>query len=224
MLFRNYLFGGIRAIMLFAVMMALFAVPASAQVLYDNGSGNGAINGWGMGLDAGVADSFTLSGPSTLTGVNLVAWMNGSDTPVSVEWEIGTGTPFDLGSPPFTILDQGTGSFSTSTYITTSYGYSIDDASFGLPNVSLPGGATTYWLVLQNSADSAGYPFYWDESDGPSTAYCEDCGGTIGSESFQILGTTSAPEPGTLALLGIGLLCLAPLSLRRRVKSASFAA
>jgi hypothetical protein len=41
--------------------------------------------------------------------------------------------------------------------------------------------------------------------------------GSITSESFQILGTTSVPEPGSLTLFGTGLFVLSG-ALRRKLR------
>jgi hypothetical protein len=80
---------------------------------------------------------------------------------------------------------------------------------------------TTYWLQIGNSMATNGDDAGWDQSDGPSTAFKANVGALpdgfgcnglcTGSESFEIL---SAPEPGTLLLLGAGLIALA--GLRRR--------
>jgi hypothetical protein len=233
MVFRNYSFGRFAAIGLFAVVMAMFAVPASAQTLYSNGPIDGTVGGWTIGPASGgysVADSFTLSGASTLTGVaDIGLWTDPGDTPATVDWSIGT-SPFDTSD------GSGTGSLSGSALSPSSaYGiggyYSVYSEDFTLPSISLGGG--TYYLTLSNASVGNGDFVFWDENNGPSTAYdntigslynCDEVSDTSCSESFQILGTTSAPEPGTLALLGIGLLCLVPLSLRRRGTSVSSAA
>ncbi len=88
----------------------------------------------------------------------------------------------------------------------------------------------TYWLNLQNAANAAGDPIYWDENSGvgcggtdghgadcPSLA-SESAVGTIVPEGFTIQGTLnggSTPEPSSLALFGSGVLGIVGL-LRRR--------
>jgi hypothetical protein len=233
--FPNYLFGRISRIMLFAVMMAMFAVPALADsVLYDNGAGNGQIDALPISplTDANnnivpyaVADSFSLDGASILTRVNfqidLIPPIGSNDPPISVNWAIGTA--------PFTAdVHSGTADLSlTSTYLLTNGGgWDLYAEYFGLPSISL--GTGTYYLTLQNAVSSEGIPLSWDVSNGPSAAYLRE-GTTINdlgytdsdptsptygqtftySESFQILGNPiSTPEPATLALLGSGLLFL----------------
>ena len=217
--FRNYLLGRVRDIILFAVMMVMFALPASAtDVLYDNGPLDGTLSAWTINYGFAVADSFTLSGPSTLTGLNFWVWANTGDVPKTVDWEVGTGTPFSS----FTVLDSGTMNLTSTFLKTNSDGYDLDEESVSGGNYNV--GAGTYYLVLQNATTANGNTLYWDINNGPSIAYENTIGNVNGnlfpgsnSDSFQILGTTSAPEPGTLTLLGTGLLFL--VSRRRRTSN-----
>jgi hypothetical protein len=229
--FRNSLCARISAVIVFAVMMAMFAVPASAQVLYTNGPTNGIVNGWTINFGFEVSDSFTLTGNSMVTGGSIGTWEIPGDqgTLSSLDWAIGTA-PYSANEGSGT----ATGSHLTDTFdYTNEYGYPIDTVTYsGAGSLSL--GPGTYYLSLWDAVVPSGNPVYWDENNGPSAAYENgvgnlatgsiDCqlggafyGGTC-SEAFQILGTSTAtPEPGTLAMLGIGLLCLLPLGLRRRV-------
>jgi hypothetical protein len=218
MVFRTYLLGRVRGIILFTVMMAMFAVPASAtDVLYDNGPLDGTLSAWTINFGYAVADSFTLSGASTLTGLNFWVWANSGDVPKTVDFEIGTGTPFSS----FTVLDSGTINLTNTFLKTNSSGFDLDEESVSGGNYNL--GAGTYYLVLQNATTANSSALYWDINNGPSTAY-ESSFGPVkdnlfpgsNSDSFQILGTTSAPEPGTLTLLGTGLLFL--VGRRRRTR------
>jgi hypothetical protein len=246
--FRAYVGVRVLAVVLFGVMMAMLAVPASATpmtILYDNGAVNGTINSWDItsGWGDAVADSFTLSGDSTLMEVKFGEWVGQDYTPISVDWAIVSTLPnsWILGTGP--LLPGATAASLTNTKLAGLSPFDLDGTyydiyseNFILPNVSLASG--TYYLVLQNARTSEG-PTYsvgadWDINNGPSTAYTNwggnmndnlfvydpttDVEGT-GSNSFQILGTTSpTPEPGTLTLLGSGLIGLGMLRKRRQRK------
>jgi len=150
----------------------------------------------------------------------------------SVGWAIGTS--------PYGTNDGSGTSAATDTYLGEGIYAWINSVDFGLGGLNL--GPGTYYLTLQNAVSSGSDYVWWDENNGLSAGYAtgmgnladssSDCtegtfpafyGGTC-SESFQILGTSYVPEPGTLSLLAAGLLALLLLSFRRGVKSASRAA
>jgi hypothetical protein len=73
---------------------------------------------------------------------------------------------------------------------------------------------------LSNGAVNLGDPVYWDENDGPSSASLNTVG-TLGSESFTILGssgsgTGTTPEPESILLFGTGVIGLGAV-LRRKL-------
>ncbi|MGO9093590.1 MAG: hypothetical protein ACLQGV_00055 [Bryobacteraceae bacterium] len=187
-------------------LMSLAALPASAGVLYNNDFG-GVISGddldliaWTIDEGFSVTDSFVLPSNSTVDSINLALWAFPGDTLSTVDWYIQAN---DSPSDPLsgTIIASGTAS-PTNTLIGTNEGDYIYEESFDIPVLSLSGG-TTYWLQLANAVVPDGDPIYWDQSDGPSTAYESywgygmsgndgGCGGLCTySESFQLLGTPS---------------------------------
>jgi hypothetical protein len=90
--------------------------------------------------------------------------------------------------------------------------------SFSTGNISL--GPGTYYLVLQNAVNTGDHPDFWTENDGSSTAY-NSFEGSIGSESFQILGVTAAvPEPSTWAMMILGFCGVGFMAYRRKNKMA----
>ena len=212
-----------------ALLLATFAVPAPADsTLYTNGPFNGTIGSWAINSGFAVADSFTLSGNSTLTSVDFGVWRFPGDNTTTLDWAITTGTPFTVSS---TTLFSGTAAFSLGMDLGTFKGFDLNLATISLGGVSL--GAGTYYLTLQNAfGPNGGGSLFWDQNNGPSTAYdrdqdgngfllsgsgCTTSPGSTCSETFTINGTsTSIPEPGALVLLGTGLAGLLGMWGRRR--------
>jgi hypothetical protein len=203
------------------VVSALGVLPASADVLYDNGANTatsaGYYNGWNIGQGLAVSDSFTLSQASTITGVNfgILEWPNGGGDITALDFGITT-TP---NSYPI----SGHASVTTGPQTGTGADYwTLRTDSFSTGNISL--GPGTYYLVLQNAVNTASLVDFWTENDGSSTAYHNE-EGAIGSESFQILGVTAAvPEPSTWAMLLLGFAGIGFMAYRRKAKSALMAA
>jgi len=210
------------SVLLFTVLL-LFSLSGSgsAAVLYDNGPVNGTLDAFNIANGLSVADSFTLSSTSTVTGVVLYTWISG-DTPGYLDWYITSG-PFS-GSLGVTTYNQGIVSLSNTFLGTNTYGYNIYKDTFNIPSTTLPGG--TYWLQLDNARGNSDSPnIFWDDNNGPSQAWqtgtgnLNDFNGVPGnnSEAFQILGTTTLPEPSTMLLLGSGLVGL--VAFRKRFRA-----
>ena len=188
--------------------LALLCLPGllPAAPLYVNGALNGSIDAWTINFGYSVTNSFDISGASTATGVDFGAWYVPGDSFVTVDWMIGTTA---YGSE----IGSGTAAVSEAFQYTNGFGYDIYVDSFSLPSLGLAPG--TYWLTLQNAVMAGGNPVYWDENDGPSSAF-ENAEGAIGSEYFAINGpASSVPEPASLILIGSGLLFAAVLRRKR---------
>jgi hypothetical protein len=108
---------------------------------------------------------------------------------------------------------------------TNAYNYQVctETASFNGPTL----GNGTYWVNLLNAVTLDDDPIYWDENSGVG-CHSQGCPseaapggeGTLPSESFSILGTStgtsSVPEPESLVLFSGGLLTVVGF-LRRKV-------
>jgi len=192
--------------------LALAVIPASADTLYSNGALNGGVDAFTINFGYIVSNTFTAGAGSTVTGFDFYTWGIEGDTPLTVDWSI---TSAENGG---TVYGSGAGAALNNVFISNnSYGYAINRDTVSGLNVGLSGG--TYWLNLQNATTKEGEPLYWDENDGKSLA--SDSGiGTIGSESFDILGSTgttnTTPEPSSIMLFGSGVLGLAGV-LRRKL-------
>lgn len=224
-------------------MGLILTSPASAGLIssdicagaaYCNGEVSGNILGWTINNGFAVSDSFTLGSGGTVNMVSFGAWDSTEETGGTVDWNILSGGPDT--SAGGSVVAFGTGAtLSTEDLGINTDGYDVVVDSFTL---SAPLTAGTYYLELQNATVPSGGYFYWDENDGPSgdgsgsiawesggylaaTNNCLSSGTELESgycsESFAVYTTTgTAPEPGTLALGGAGLLLLAGIVRRKR--------
>ena len=215
----------VRMASLIILCLALAAIPASAQVLYDNGPINGTTDAWTINFGYVISDTFTLLNNSKVGGFDFGVWEFPGDVLTSVDWSI---TSMENGG---TLLASGTASGKnlTDQFISTNqYGYDIDEIHVTGLNVGLS--AKTYWLNLQNAVVPSGDPVFWDENSGIGCGGDNGKGGgcpsepsgnflgTIPSESFTVTGPSggSTPEPGSFSLFGSGILALVG-ALRRRL-------
>ncbi len=233
------------------------ARPALADsVLYDNTTAKSygaqfinGVNGGSAGANstASIANSFTLSSSSIVTGIDFVDWLQ-----ATVSAGVFSGSGVDLSSvswaittAPFggTTLDAGV-ALPTNTFDTTKYGwtsgsitqnsYAVSTALFNL-STPLSLSAGTYFLQLSNLKTNVNTPHFvaWDYSWGPSTAYTS-ASETTDSNTFQILGSVNTssgtpngggsglpnsvvPEPPSVVLLGLGLVTLLAAGLFRKL-------
>jgi hypothetical protein len=205
---------------IFAALVALatshFVSQASATVLYSNGPVDGTQGGWNISNGYAVSDSFTLSQAATVTGVSFGAWtIPGHDTIDNIDFGIATaagvypvfGTAVVTNGSIIPGLGQGS--------------YDVQVASFSTGSISLAAG--TYYLALQNAFITDGYSAFWDTNNGASSA--TQNGGSIPSQSFQILGEVSAvPEPSTWAMMLLGFAGVGFMAYRRKSKPGLMAA
>ena len=201
-------------------LLLIVCLPASAQVLYDNGPINGQTDAWTINFGFVVSDSFTIStGNSTINGLSFGAWLFPGDTLESVDVLISSEEYSG------TIYFNQQVNFTQSGCFLNQYTYNVCTETGSFIGPTLPNG--TYWLNLLNAVTNTGDPVYWDENSGVG---CDSPGcpseagpggeGTLPSEAFSILGSPvgsgSVPEPGSLALFAGGAIGLFGI-LRRRI-------
>jgi PEP-CTERM motif-containing protein len=198
----------LRLFCLTTIVLCLTAISVVAQVdLYDDGPTNGTTDGWTINFGFEVSDSFNLSNPGQVSGLQFAVWLMPGDVLQSIEVSMTSG---EFGGTVY--FDQMVNTTQSGCAV-NQFGYDIctETAMFAGPSLN----AGMYWLNLQNGVVNTGDPVYWDENEGPSEA-SENSLGTLPAESFTILGsggttttTGTTPEPGTLMLFGSGILGIA---------------
>jgi len=160
--------------------------------IYDNGPINGTTDAWTINFGFVVSDSFTVpANGSTFTGLTFGAWTFAGDVLQSVEISI---TSSEFGG---TTYFDNVVNFTQSGCSGNQYGYNVcTETSANFNGVALNAG--NYWVNLQNAVVNDGDPLFWDEnsgagcgSDGCPSLAAQTSTGTIPSEAFTTLGTTT---------------------------------
>ncbi len=189
----------LKTVFLALAVLGCMAVSSEvrADVLYDSGAPSGMITGVNIGYANQVADSFTLSQASIVTGVNFTSW----DYPGGSLSDVG----YALESSPVVPTALTEAAITSSSYLFTQQpnGYQIDENSFSTSPTTLTAG--TYYLVLGSATGTGGG--FWDENDGASSSYGPFGQNAGQSEAFQVTGTavSAAPEPSTWLLMFAGI-------------------
>ena len=208
-----------KAIWTTLILLAGTAVSARADSVVYNNTGPSSLQSDGFTITANaysVADSFTLASPVIIDAISFGDWVYSGDSLTSVEWEISS-QPYAEG----TVYGLGTVTSFASTYEGSLNGTDIYTDEFSISPLSLNSG--TYYLAFMNGTTVQGYGTFWDEGDNPaSTPYqwtpSRHVASPSGSETFELIGSSSSavPEPSSLLLLGSGM-AAATFILRRKL-------
>ncbi len=194
--------------------LILAVAPAMADsTLYTNGPTNGTLNGYNTGYGWAVSDSFVVPANSDIETLSIVYWDPSSQDVLTTE-----DMAISSGPLPTTGFQTIT---ATNTFLGfNGFGYALFRADFTFSSIAWSGAG---WVTLQNACTTGGCSdgaaaAFWDENDGPSSAFQNNGVGAIGSESFTLNGTTgtTTPEPSSILLFGSGILGLAGV-LRRKL-------
>lgn len=186
--------------------------------IYDNGAPN--LLGGNQMSAFNQADDFINAFLSNLTGIRFYHFeISGTDYNGSITWEILNDSS---GSPGSSIASGNTSTVTTTFLGTVTLGdimYNRYQDDFSIAAAGL--GAGTYWLALHNGLISQDLDtdYFWEwaalNATTPGQEFDLFAGGawaTNDSEhAFQVFGDSvgdAIPEPGTLLLLGAGLVGL----------------
>lgn len=199
------------------VLLATLASPAGAATVFDNGGPNTS-NGWGIKGSDSTADNFSVAANSAIGSVGF--YFQNYNGITGWNQDIQYAFLADNGGTPGSVLASGAGQNVVAVDSGQPWccgGGNAYLVTFDLISAFNAVAGTPYWLRLGGATGPANSA-WWVTSSGTGASLP---GSSRGPEFAFYLNDSAAsgvPEPGSLALLGLGGSALALLRRRKAAK------